>query len=393
MKIALVHNLPAGGAKVVLNEWVKRLSKNHLIDEYCLSTSETSFYDTRKLVNSFHIFKYKKLIRFPPENKLQYLNFIFQFIDIFRLNSVYKNIANHINAKDYDIVLVTHDRFLQSPSCLRWLVKPTVYYVHEPQVSYEIREGIGNYGMINSMFNFLFPGYTKWVDRINTKNADCVLVNSINTQKNVEKQYKRNATVCYHGVDTTNFYRTTEKKENLILSIGALDPVKGHNFVIEAIAKLDNKIRPALKIFYDRGSENYKVDLITLAKKHNIELSFFYQGKIDELLSFYNKAVIVACAQINEPFGLVPLEAMSCGTPVVAVNEGGFKETIINGKTGILVERDVDKFAEAIKYLLTNEKTRAEYSQYSYSYIRDRWSWDIAITKLERILENIAKNR
>jgi glycosyltransferase involved in cell wall biosynthesis len=392
MKIAIVHNLPAGGAKVVLNEWIKRLNKKHLIDEYCLSATETSFYDTSKLVNSFYIFSYKKLIRFPPSNKLQYLNFIFQFIDIFRLNSAYKNIATHINAKDYDIVFATHDRFLQSPLCLRWLTKPTVYYVHEPQTPYKIREGIGNYGIINSMFNFLFPRYTKWLDRINTRNADYILVNSKNTQKNFIKQYKMGATVCYHGVDIKEFYRTTDKKENLILSIGALAPVKGHNFVIESVAKLDSKIRPAIKIFYDRGSESYKADLITLAQKHNIGLSFVYQAKIDELLSFYNKALIVACAQINEPFGLVPLEAMSCGTPVVAVNEGGFKETIINGKTGILVERDVDKFAEAMKYLLTNEKIRTQYSQCAYKYIRDNWSWGIAITKLEKILENIAKN-
>ncbi|MDD5529140.1 MAG: glycosyltransferase family 4 protein [bacterium] len=392
MKIAIVHNLPAGGAKVVLHEWIKRLNKNHLIDEYCLSTSETSFYDTRNLVNSFHIFNYKKLIRFSPANKIQYLNFIFQFIDIFRLNSVYKNIAYHINAKDYDIVLATHDRFLQSPSSLRWITKPTVYYVHEPQVPYKIREGIINYGIINSMFNFLFPKCTTLFDKMNMRCADYILVNSKNTQKNFVKKYKRDATVCYYGVDTKEFLPTTDKKENFILSIGALDPVKGHNFVIESVAKLDTQIRPAIKILYDRGSETYKDELIALAQKHNTEVSFVYQAKRDELLSFYNKAVIVACAQINEPFGLVPLEAMSCGTPVVAVNEGGLRETVINGKAGILVERDVDKFAEAMKYLLTNEKMRTQYSQYAYKYVRDSWSWDIAITKLEKVLENIAKN-
>ena len=59
----------------------------------------------------------------------------------------------------------------------------------------------------------------------------------------------------------------------------------------------------------------------------------------EELVLLYNKAKMVVYAPYCEPFGLVPLESMSCGTPVVGVGDGGVKETVINGKTGILTGR------------------------------------------------------
>ena len=66
----------------------------------------------------------------------------------------------------------------------------------------------------------------------------------------------------------------------------------------------------------------------------------------EELVILYNKAKLVVYTPYMEPFGLVPLEAMSCGTPVVGVNEGGVMETVLNGKTGILVERNVNNICK-----------------------------------------------
>lgn len=75
MKIAIVHNLPTGGAKVVLYEWIKRLSEKHVVDEYRISSMENKFYNTEDFASSIYKFKYKKLIRFLPGKKLQYFKF------------------------------------------------------------------------------------------------------------------------------------------------------------------------------------------------------------------------------------------------------------------------------------------------------------------------------
>ena len=69
----------------------------------------------------------------------------------------------------------------------------------------------------------------------------------------------------------------------------------------------------------------------------------------DELIDLYARCKGLICTAKDEDFGLTPVEAMASGKPVVAVNEGGFKETVINGRTGLLVEANKDDLVKAIK--------------------------------------------
>jgi len=64
-----------------------------------------------------------------------------------------------------------------------------------------------------------------------------------------------------------------------------------------------------------------------------------------------------------EPFGLVPLEAMACGTPIVAVKEGRVKESVVHLETGLLIERDENEFAEALTELIVNDAKHRFMSQ------------------------------
>ena len=94
----------------------------------------------------------------------------------------------------------------------------------------------------------------------------------------------------------------------------------------------------------------------------------------EELVLFYNKANILVYAPYLEPFGLVPLEAMSCGTPIVGVNEGGIMETVLNGKTGILVERNVKIFAKTIETLLKNDERIDKLGNESIKVANNFWT-------------------
>jgi glycosyltransferase involved in cell wall biosynthesis len=69
----------------------------------------------------------------------------------------------------------------------------------------------------------------------------------------------------------------------------------------------------------------------------------------EELIDLYARCKGLICTAVDEDFGLTPLEAMASGKPVVAVNEGGFKETVVQGKTGLLVEANRDELVKAIK--------------------------------------------
>ena len=70
-----------------------------------------------------------------------------------------------------------------------------------------------------------------------------------------------------------------------------------------------------------------------------------------ELLDIYSRCRGFICTAMDEDFGMTPVEAMASGKPVVAVNEGGFKETVIHGKTGLLINADVNSVIEAVKFI------------------------------------------
>jgi glycosyltransferase involved in cell wall biosynthesis len=88
-------------------------------------------------------------------------------------------------------------------------------------------------------------------------------------------------------------------------------------------------------------------------------------------------ADIAVCAPWYEPFGIVPLEAMACGIPVVAVAVGGFTDTIVDGVTGALVPpRQPAALASALRGLLGDPALRQAYGFAAADRVRARYSWD-----------------
>jgi glycosyltransferase involved in cell wall biosynthesis len=83
---------------------------------------------------------------------------------------------------------------------------------------------------------------------------------------------------------------------------------------------------------------------------------------------------------------------MACGTPVVAVREGGVQEAVLHEQTGIMVERDPVQFADAIGDLLANPDKAASYGQKGREHVQQNWTWDRAIETLEMHLLSSVKN-
>ena len=152
--------------------------------------------------------------------------------------------------------------------------------------------------------------------------------------------------VSYLGVDNILFKPLNITKENFVLSVGQCIPEKGFEFILMSLAKIEPNLRPVFVLVTDQGNIHWKKYLIRLAIKLNVKLKICSLISDEELVLLYNKAQMVVYTPYMEPFGLVPLEAMSCGTPVVGVNEGGVLETIINRKTGILTEQDENRICK-----------------------------------------------
>jgi glycosyltransferase involved in cell wall biosynthesis len=91
------------------------------------------------------------------------------------------------------------------------------------------------------------------------------------------------------------------------------------------------------------------------------------------------------CLSIQEPFGMVSVESMASGTPVIAVNEGGYTETVVDGKTGFLINRDSNELLSAIVDLCSGDTKLRAFSVTSVKRAK-QFSWEAHCSLLENHL-------
>ncbi len=169
--------------------------------------------------------------------------------------------------------------------------------------------------------------YLRSWDRRAAQQPERIVAISKFIAKKIKTHYGREASVLYPPVDTTAFaYNATTKKENYYLAVGRLLHYKRFDLVVDAF----NALGAPLKIVGSDG--RYEAELRRRAKP-NIE--FCGQVSDAELVRLYQAARGFIFPQV-EDFGLVAVEAIACGTPVVAYAAGGAKEIVEDGKNGVL---------------------------------------------------------
>jgi len=164
-------------------------------------------------------------------------------------------------------------------------------------------------------------------DIISTNRVDYFIANSKFIAKRIKKIYNRDATVIYPPVDVAKFDLET-KKDNFYLTASRIVPYKKIDLIVEAFAKLPDK----KLIVIGSGPD---LEKIKLKATKNIEI-LGYQP--DEVLIDYMKKAKAFVFAAEEDFGIIPVEAQACGTPVICLGKGGTKETVLDGITGIHFE-------------------------------------------------------
>jgi glycosyltransferase involved in cell wall biosynthesis len=211
-----------------------------------------------------------------------------------------------------------------------------------------------------------------------------LLANSAFTREHMKTAYHIDTPICYYGVDNEVFGPNPElQKESFVISVGELTPRKGYDFLVESLGKVPTAHRPQLRIACNYIDPLEEIYVKNLADQHRVELIVLKNLDADELANLYNQALLCLYAPVSEPLGLVPLEAMACGTPVIGVKEGGVPETVIHEKTGLLVERHSGQFAEALRHLLKNHELRERYGRQARKYVLDKWTWEKSVSTLE----------
>jgi len=170
-------------------------------------------------------------------------------------------------------------------------------------------------------------------------------------------------------------------KEQVILYVGRFDPRKGLETLVRAFAKSADDNR---KLVIVGGSDTKKGDhserdrIASLAETLGISDRVVFAGRVghDRLADYYSAADVTVVPSHYEPFGLVAIEAMACGTPVIASDVGGLRFTVIPDKTGLLAPaQDEIAFADAIEKILTNPQFAQQLQRRAIKRVRDRFSW------------------
>ena len=366
MKIAFFHELEIGGARRSVNEYANELKKKHKIDLFFVD--EDYFGKEDKSYNRTYFFKFKPKFWYGGNWKAKIYK---DTIELFNLYKLHKKIAFEINKGKYDAVIVNPSKYTQSPFILRFIKVKKIYYCQETlRFAYEplltINRRIGLFKYFYETFNRFVR---KNIDLANIKKADSILTNSKNTKKNINKNYHLFSEVCYLGVDTNFFKPGNLEKDIDVLFIGSDEFMDGFNLVKDALAKMKHKV-------------NLKTTIDKKRKDINDE----------KLLELYRRAKIVVCTARDEPFGMIPLEAMAVGTLVIAVNEGGYKESIIDKSNGFLVERNSLKLAQKIDWVLNNSEEAKKITKNARQIVISEWNWEKRTKELENMLTKILNN-
>jgi glycosyltransferase involved in cell wall biosynthesis len=217
------------------------------------------------------------------------------------------------------------------------------------------------------------------MDQKSVNNIDRIVTISKNSQKRIEKYHHRTADIIYPPVDVSKF--KFKEYGDFWLSVNRLYPEKRIELQIEAFKKMpDEKL--IIVGGYAKGdhAEKYAKNI---SSKLPYNVTILGEVSEQELIDLYSRCKGLICTALDEDFGLTPVEAMASGKPVVAVNEGGFRETVTE-ETGLLINADLLSTIEAVK-LISGEPER-----YKDACLEQAKRFDLSI--FSKNIKNVVSN-
>jgi glycosyltransferase involved in cell wall biosynthesis len=403
VRIALFHNLPSGGAKRHTLEQVKELARRgHEVFEFTLSTADQSYCSFAAYVREQRTYQYAPNRLLTPRVPLvtPYLHAWRGLATLRQLDALSKEIAVTIDDTSFDAVLVKDCHLAMNPYVLKYLKTPSIFQCH-----HGLRHRLAGAPAPRSAGNRQFLDVAKSIyygpakrlfdnallrdERQNARSASRVLTNSDFSRCLLARYYGVDAGVIYPGINTSVFRPLSLERLEYVLSVGALIYGKGYRFLISALAKVAPELRPPLFIAANSVDPAEEGVVRAMAGRAGVKIHIERIVDDERLVHVYNRARAFVYAPIQEALGMAPLEAMACGTSVLAVREGGVRETVRDGEAGWLVERDEAAFAERLAIILTDSPTRRRMENAGIEIVRRDWTWTRAIDRLERELTDV----
>lgn len=186
--------------------------------------------------------------------------------------------------------------------------------------------------------------------------------------------------------------------EFAILQLGRLVPRKGIDNVIKGLAAVTTAKRARMRLYIVGGNTDSPCEISTpeIARLRRIaeaagvadKVTFVgRRGRMD-LRTYYSAADVFVTTPWYEPFGITPLEAMACGTPVIGSNVGGVQDTVVHERTGLLVPpKDEHALAAALERLFDDPTAAASYGAAGLRRVTRHYTWEHVVESLCQIYE------
>lgn len=226
-----------------------------------------------------------------------------------------------------------------------------------------------------------------------TKKIEQIATNSSITSDRVKKYYGRESTVINPGVDYKDFSDNGDGKyffypSRILINKRQDYVINAYKIFLKSTKKKNYGLVIAGTLSKDPEHRQYFQKLTEMSKGLNVK--FITNVNDSDLKRLYSNATAILFAAINEDFGYIPLESMSSSKPVISVNEGGPTETIVNGKTGFLVN-SIEEMAKRMEYLVENKDVAKKMGAAGRKRVTESYSWEAFFKKLNPMLRKVAK--
>lgn len=358
MKTAIVHDwlVTYAGAERVLEQIIDLYPDSDLFSLIDFLPEDKRFFIKNKKVKT-------TFIQYLPFAKKKYRSYL----------PLFPSAIESFDLSDYDLII-------SSSHCVAKGVRKNkeqkhICYFHTPiryvwdlRRQYLSEAGLDR-GIKNVIANIILDYIKNW-DLKTVNRVDYAVCNSNYIKERIKRIYGIEAKVIYPPVNIDKF-ESYNKKENFYLTASRMVPYKKIPLIVEAFSKMPEK---RLVVIGD-GPEFEKVKKVA---GKNIEI-LGYQP--DEVLKDYLKKARAFVFAAEEDFGIIPVEAQACGTPVIAYGKGGATETVVDGKTGLFFyKQNIDSIIDAVNKFekiadsLNPDEIRKNAERFSISRFKSEFS-------------------
>jgi D-inositol-3-phosphate glycosyltransferase len=386
--MADLGGVDTGGQNVYVAQLAKYLAQQgYLVDVFTRKDNA----ETEDVVNWAPGVRVINITAGPTANVIK--EELLQYMDEFKDNMISFIIKNHLR---YSLI---HANFFMS-------AKVAMDIKQELNIPFVVTfHALGHVRRIHQAEQDKFPAERLLIEEEAVRQADHIIAECPQDKHDLIQYYQAPAekiSIIPCGFSDEEFYPVGKKyardllnlpqNEHILLQLGRMVPRKGVDNVIRALSKLKATQQPVKLVIVGGESDMLTEEccpefarLMSVAREHNVEDTIIFAGRKnrDMLKYYYAAADLFITTPWYEPFGITPLEAMACGTPVIGANVGGIKYSVANGDTGLLVNpHDPEELAEKINKVIDNPLLLSWMGENAIHRVNNYFTWEKVANKV-----------